>query len=299
MAAFDLETWIGRYIDWISLAQNCSPATALNYRSDLEQFAAFAGQKGEADLSALRPERVRLFIRGLSGWGLSATSVSRKLSALRGFCGYLTDQSAIPSDPTLPIRGPKWPDHLPQALTQDAVNRLISAAGTIEPAARNRCLLELAYSAGLRVAELVSLKWSDLDETERWITVMGKGSKERMVPYGQWAASALAEWKAQCPPSEKGWVFPGKGGKSLTERTVHRLVEAASQLAGTPGASPHTLRHCFATHMLEGGASVKAVQELLGHESLLTTQRYLRISPERLRRSYDDVNDDLSERDGL
>lgn len=285
-----LKEWIVRYLQWMETERNCSAATVLNYGSDLNQFVQFAHQAEVTTIEHVDDSLLRSFLRALSGWGLSPTSVSRKLSALRGFFAFVQERGGLNLDPSAALRGPRWPDHLPRALTREAVERIITAAGSIKPSERNRCLVEVIYSSGLRVAELTALRWCHVDMKERWLRVMGKGSKERMVPFGEWAFQALESWRRTEPGGDSHWVFPGRKGKALTERTVHRLVDAASRAAGYPGTTPHTFRHCFATHLLEGGASLKVVQELLGHESLLTTQRYLRVTPEGLRRSYDDVN---------
>ena len=149
---------------------------------------------------------------------------------------------------------------------------------------RDKAVLELLYGCGLRIGELVVLRWEDIDFAERWVRVRGKGNKERMIPVGKMAIKALYNWRDSCQMGI--FLFTGEEGSHLTVRTVGRIVDRAAKRAGLSGVTPHMLRHSFATHMLEGGASIRVVQELLGHESLITTQRYLTVTAEHLKQSY-------------
>jgi integrase/recombinase XerC len=172
------------------------------------------------------------------------------------------------------------------ALLREDTARLVEEGPRGEEFHRDRAVLELLYGCGLRVAELAALEWEDVQLEERWIRVRGKWDKERMVPMGRIARDALLE--LPLPPSGErgGPLFPGEEGGKLSVRTVHRIVTRAARIVGLAGVTPHVLRHSFATHMLEGGASLRVLQELLGHESLVTTQKYLRITAEQMRRSY-------------
>lgn len=267
---------------------NRSELTVLNYGVDLSQFVEYAQSQGIVTTDRLDGLTVRSFIRALSGYGYASSTVSRKLSALKTFCRFLQEKAMTREDPAARLRGPRQADHLPRALAPSAVERIIEEASQIEPCARSRCMVELLYSSGLRIAELTALEWDDVDLPERWLKVRGKGNKERLVPFGRPARRALESWKAEVEPSK--WVFPGIKGRPITVRTVHRLVEEAASRAELSGVTPHVLRHSFATHMLEGGASLRVLQELLGHESLLTTQRYLKVTPGHLKRSYDEAH---------
>ncbi len=232
---------------------------------------------------------VRGFVRTLSGYGFSPASVGRKLSAVKSLMRYLKEQGVIERDPSSRVRGPKRSERLPRAISVSQVSKMIDAAYDSEQGLRNGALLELMYGCGLRVAEVVSLRWDDVEIDERWLRVLGKGSKERAVPFGSMAQRALRGLMALSPGAEE-FVFPGKSGGTLTVRTVHRVVVDAAMRSGISDVTPHSLRHSFATHMLEGGASLRVVQELLGHEHLTTTQRYLQITAQHLRASYESAH---------
>ena len=189
------------------------------------------------------------------------------------------------SDPTKGVRGPKEPKRLPRALAYEDIKLLLEEGPRGEFEIRDRAVLELLYGCGLRVAELVALDWEDVDIKERWLRVRGKGEKERLVPMGRFAQKALTEWQAVLG-KKGGPLFPGEGCERIAVRTVRRIVSRAAKRVGLVGVSPHVLRHSFATHMLEGGASLRVLQELLGHQSLVTTQRYLKISYEQLKKGY-------------
>ncbi len=278
---------VDAFLEYIRYNRNCAENTLVNYAVDLAQFADAMESQGITEPQGITTAVIRSFLRSLMGFGFAPASVSRKLSAIRMLGRYMVEQKILDQDPVARIRGPSQPERLPRALSKSAVVALIDAAWTLEPQVRNGTLLELMYACGLRVAEVASLRWKDLDLEERWLRVMGKGEKERMVPFGRTAQEALARWKAISQSLPEAPLFPGKRGGALTVRTIHRVVTAAAGLAGLPDVTPHVLRHSFATHMLEGGASLRVLQELLGHESLLTTQKYLKITPGHLRESYE------------
>jgi len=198
---------------------------------------------------------------------------------------FLQQSGVAMSDPTKGVRGPKEPKRLPRALAYEDIKLLLEEGPRGEFEIRDRAILELLYGCGLRVAELVALDWEDVDIKERWLRVQGKGEKERLVPMGRFAQKALTDWQAVLGKNS-GPLFPGEGCERIAVRTVHRIVSRAAKRVGLVGVSPHVLRHSFATHMLEGGASLRVLQELLGHQSLVTTQRYLKISYEQLKKGY-------------
>ena len=272
------------FLDYLRNNKANSENTITNYAVDLAQYADFVENQNIA-LKDVTTQNIRAFLRSLSGFGYANSSIARKLSAVKTFELYLLEKNFISSDPAASVRSPRLAERLPRAISRDAMNRLISEAWKIKPCLRNGTVIEVLYGCGVRVAELGSLRWKDIDLDERWVRVLGKGDKERLVPFGKYAKDALLRWRAVCPRDAE-YLFPGKNGGHITVRTVHRLVVQAAQLAGLENVTHHSIRHSFATHMLEGGASLNVLQELLGHESLLTTQKYLKITPGHLRESY-------------
>lgn len=281
----EIEKQIETYLEYLQFSVGRSDKTLLNYRVDLEQFAAFLRQQAISEACAVDARSVRSFIRELSGFGSSKATTLRKLSAVRGFVKHLSREGLLPGDPAAGIKGPKAPEGLPRALSEEETIRLLETPCSGRYPQRDRLILELLYASGLRLAELVGLDWDDVDIEERWLRVRGKGSKDRVVPFGEPARELLLEWRgAQSCPEDP--VFPGQTEGRVAERTVHRLVLRAAKDAGIPDVSPHTLRHCFATHLLERGAPLRVVQELLGHESVVTTQRYLRVTTDIMKEKY-------------
>lgn len=281
----EFNTQLDAFLAYMKNNRACSEHTVTNYAVDLAQYADFIENQG-LKLTEITTQSIRAFLRSLAGFGYANTSIARKLSAVKTFELYLLEKKYIRTDPAAPVRSPRLPERLPRALSQESMQKLIAEAWKLEPCLRNGTLIELLYGCGLRVAEVVALLWEDIDLEERWIIVRGKGDKERRVPFGKYAKDALLRWREVCT-KESPFVFPGKNGKGkLTVRTVHRIVVQAALNAGLENVTPHALRHSFATHMLEGGAPLNVLQELLGHESLITTQRYLKITPGHLRESY-------------
>lgn len=270
-------------------SSGASVHTVTNYGVDLSQFVEYLEGQGVDDLDELEIAHIRGFIRSLSGYGFSAASVNRKLSAVKSLMKHLKKEGEVERDPSRRVRGPSVSEKLPRAISVKEVFRMIDLAYDSDQGMRNGALLEIMYGCGLRVAEVVSLRWEDIELEERWLKVMGKGSKERAVPFGSMAQKALMGLRAQSPMPEY-FVFPGRRGGTLTVRTVHRVVVDAASRAGLSDVTPHSLRHSFATHLLEGGAPLRVVQELLGHENLTTTQRYLRVTTQHLRSSYESAH---------
>ncbi|MBQ9564706.1 MAG: tyrosine recombinase XerC [Synergistaceae bacterium] len=269
--------------------QDRSPSdhTFINYASDLKQLEEYLSAQGIEALERVDTPALRGYVRTLFGWGFEKSTIARKLSSLRSFFAFLRERGILERDPARNLQGPGARRPLPRALSEEAVNRLFAAAETSENPVRDTAILELLYGCGLRISELVGLKWEDVDLEERWLVILGKGSKERRVPFGRCAQRALMS--IQKEPEENcvnPYVFRGRRGKPLTVRTVHRAVTALAAQAGIQGVTPHTLRHSCATHLLEHGASLKFVQEFLGHESLATTQIYLTVSASWMKESY-------------
>lgn len=276
---------IEAYLEYLQFSIGRSEKTLLNYRVDLEQFEIFLQQQAVFTADAIHAQSVRGFIRELIGFGSSKSTTLRKLSAVRGFMKFLSREGLLVGDPVAGIKGPKAPEGLPRALSIEETVRLLEVPRSGRYPQRDRLILELLYACGLRLAELAALNWDDVDLEERWLRVHGKGSKDRMVPFGEPAQELLHEWRGATPCFE-GPVFPGQTEGHIAERTVHRLVLRAAKDAKISDVSPHTLRHCFATHLLERGAPLRVVQELLGHESVVTTQRYLRITMDSMKEKY-------------
>jgi len=279
-----------------------------NYLSDLWQFFAFLEKPpGQAEprpvmVEAIDHHRIQAFL-SLLHREHKKSSIGRKLSAMKSFFRFLLREGLLIHDPTLHIGSPKPEHSLPTHLTVDDMFRLLDSPPLDTPAGfRDQAILEVLYSCGLRVSELVGLSWEDIDPTLEVVRVRGKGNKERIVPIGRKALEALALYRARIPllvaPKNRGIVTPtasstapvflnGRGGR-LTTRSVARLVGGYARTCGIAlQTSPHALRHSFATHLLEAGADLRAIQELLGHSSLSTTQRYTHVNLDRLMQVYD------------
>jgi integrase/recombinase XerC len=274
---------VDAYLQDLRHGRRLSEHTVTNYAIDLAQFVEFLTAQGLNSPEEVKTGHVRAFLREMIAYGYAKASAARKLSAVKSWMAYLKEEGVLSEDPARRVQAPKLPVRLPRALGREDVRNLLENGPRGKAQARDRAALELLYGSGLRVAELVSLDWEDLDLQERWVRVTGKGDKERLVPLGRFALAAFEAWALECP-LRKGPLFPGAGGGRMTVRTVTRIVDRASRRCGLSGVTPHVLRHSFATHLLEGGANLRVLQELLGHESLLTTQRYLKISADHLQR---------------
>ncbi len=277
------------YAAHLRTARHASPHTIRAYLADLRQFFDLAGRDGPGRVT---PDTIRHWLRTLDGT-CDRVSIARKLAAVRGLFRFLADTGELAGDPSLGIATPKTRRKLPAHLTLDDIDRLLVAprADTLL-GGRDRAILELLYSSGLRVSELTGLDWGDFDEEAGLVRVLGKGRKERVVPVGRPAMRALAAYRDACAADGQavasGPVFRNARGGRLTSRSVARLMERHVLVSGTATkATPHALRHTFATHLLGAGADLRAIQELLGHASLSTTQRYTHVDLRRLMEAYD------------
>ena len=296
-----LEDLIESFLEYLELERNLSPNTLRAYGSDLQRFSSFLAeyhdheQPAVAEIDTLA---VRSFLASLHRDGLSRRSQGRALSAIKTLFRYACREGHLESNPASSIATPKAAKKLPRHLRPGEVETLIEAPGQAEGplAARDHALLELLYATGLRVSELVSLDWRDLDLGSRVLRVIGKGGKERMVPFGKAAAGALETWygdweavRAKHLSEEEEPVFLNYRGGRLSARSVRRVIDRWVAIAAlAAGVHPHTLRHSFATHMLESGADLRSIQELLGHSSLATTQKYTHLDVDRLLSVYRD-----------
>jgi integrase/recombinase XerD len=285
-----------RFADYIALEQGLSLRTQEAYGKDLDRFAEYADVKGVAAPLDITARTLREYVYHLKDLGLSPASIRRNVSALRTYFRFLTGDGIVVRDPSERLETPKRWRELPDVLTVDEVQRLI-AAPTLDDnmVFRDRALLELAYGAGLRVSEWITLGVRDLMLEEGLIRVFGKGSKERLVPIGRSAIGAVAVYLRELRPrlekgEGKGILFLNARGRPLTRMGAWKILRGYVERAGiTKHVSPHTLRHSFATHLLEGGADLRAVQEMLGHVDISTTQIYTHVDREYLRqvhRSY-------------
>jgi site-specific recombinase XerD len=244
--------------------------------------------------SDLDTARARAYLAWLGAARVAPRSVQRKIAALRSFCRYLKARGWIPEDPTAGLQGPRLGRRLPRFVPEEELQSLLDGDWSGEPnGLRDRAILELFYATGIRLSELVGLQREDLDLRRQTVRVLGKGRKERIVVFGEKARQALEEYRAQLRMQQgraSGPLFPGRSG-SLSPRTVQRIVgRHLGRLARAGGRNPHVLRHSFATHLLDRGADIRAIQELLGHASLGTTQVYTHVSVEALRRAFDQAH---------
>lgn len=291
-----MQARMGEYLRHLALERNASEHTIKSYREDLTQvieyFQTLPGMGPKVGIEALRPRLLRSWLAWLHEKGYSRSTIARRLAALRSWCRFLRRQGLIEQDPAAGLRGPRKEQPLPHFLPADGIKKLLETPeGKTPLGRRDRALLETAYSAGVRVAELVGLNLEDIDMDEGSATVRGKGRRERLVFLGPPALEAIREWtddrNALAKPKAGNALFLNKNGTRLTTRSVGRILSKYLGSAGLdPQASPHSLRHSFATHLLNQGADIRGVQELLGHKSLATTQIYTHMSTTRLKDSY-------------
>jgi integrase/recombinase XerC len=308
MTALTIAAWIEQYLEYLRYQRNASPHTLRNYASDLHQFhyylTHFPGgePRPEPELSQVDNLTIREFLGVLYQKRNRKSSAARKLAALRSFMKYLAGQGVIPMNPAKNVASPKQDKRLPEYLTLDSMTELLEAPRSgSELDIRDQAILELLYATGIRVSELVGLDRDDLDIEGGFVRVLGKGRKERIVPFGRKAAEALQAYLqvrsnlcAKCSgagdtklDTAGDAIFLNHLGRRLTPRGVAVIVNRhVARLAQKLRVHPHTLRHTFATHMLNAGADLRAIQELLGHESLSTTQKYTHVSTEQLVRVY-------------
>ena len=256
------------------------------YRRDLDALSAWVAAQ-HAELVTLSTEQLRAFVAAEHRRGLSPKSLQRRLSACRSFYRWLLRHGRIAASPAAALRAPKAPRRLPQVLDVDEASRLVEVPTDVPLGLRDRALLELFYSSGLRLSELCAVRWRDLDLAEGLVSVIGKGRKQRSVPVGSHARVALAAWRAERPADADAPVFPGRNGP-ITPRAVQlRLRQLAQRQGLFKRVHPHLLRHSFASHVLESSGDLRGVQELLGHADIATTQIYTHLDFQHLAKVYD------------
>ncbi len=281
---------IGSFLDYLTFERNVSPNTVLAYRDDLESFVGFLCNdyltlgRDQLELTTIDHLAVRSYLAHLSRRKLSRASMARHLSAMRTFFKYLVREGVVEANPARTVATPKKEKHLPAVMQTSDVALLLEQPDTsVTLGVRDAAWLELLYASGLRIGELVGIDIDDLELRARLVKVRGKGSKERIVPFGSKAEAALRAWLAVrgelAHDVEEQAVFVNYRGKRITTRSIRRLFDDyLKQASLRAGISPHTMRHSFATHLLNAGADLRGIQELLGHASLSTTQKYTHLN---------------------
>ena len=283
-----MDKYIEKFMRYMEIEKNYSQHTLTNYKVDLKDFSKFCG---ELSLEKIDYLLLRKYLAVLKEKSLGNRTVGRHLSALRSFFRFLARESIIKANPILMLSSPKLDKHLPSFMTEEEVNKLIESAFAKnekdESGLRDRAILETFYSSGLRISELVSLSIDDVDFISGVVKAFGKGKKERVVPIGDAALNAIRKYLDK-RKKQSSALFLNKNGKRIGARGVRGIVEKYLKSAGIArGVSPHTFRHSFATHLLNRGADLRTVQELLGHANLSTTQIYTHLTTERLKSVYD------------
>lgn len=286
--------WIERFLTHLQYERGLSPHTVVNYRRDLAKIEAFCDRNGIGGWGELDAQKVRTLVAAHHQGGLSGRSIQRLLSAFRGFYAYLQREGVIDHNPAQGVSAPKGKRQLPRTLDVDQTAQLLNAEAGDELLLRDRAMLELFYSSGLRLAELVSLNLEALDLNAALVRVVGKGAKTREVPLGRHAKAALLAWL----PIRAGWagrtqeaVFVTRRGRRLSPRAVQKRLRIWGLRQGLEVAlHPHRLRHAFASHVLESSGDLRAVQELLGHADISTTQIYTHLDFQHLARVYDQAH---------
>jgi integrase/recombinase XerC len=289
---------LSAFLKFLALNRNTSRHTLRAYESDLGQFIQFVAREQGATRGALEPaaldrDAIRRFMALLHAEGESRATAARKLAAIRTFLRYLRREEIIDGDPGALVPTPKREVRMPAHLSESEMDVLLAApAGDTPLGRRDRAILELFYASGLRLSELAGLDMDDVNLSARMVRVLGKGNKERLVPFNTSAAKAIRRYLTDRdqligPRRDTGELFVNYKGGRLTTRSIDRLVRRYVSAASTRlGISPHALRHSFATHLLQRGADLRAIQELLGHSSISTTQTYTRVESKRLRMAY-------------
>ncbi len=286
-----MEELLQAYVRYLTAERNLSPYTLRNYRSDLLEFGRYMEEEGLGPLEADR-QAFRRYLAHLRERGMASASVSRKVSTVRGLYRFLVREGRLAADPLAGVRGPKRERRLPHILTKEHLNALIEAADADTPQGlRDRAILELMYAAGVRLSEVVGLDVASLNLPDRSLLVRGKGNKERMVLVGRPAENAFRRYlergRPQLARGTEAALFLNRDGGRLSARSVQQTVRRHALRAGLDQrVFPHLLRHSFATHLLDGGAELRVVQELLGHASANTTQIYTHVTEERQREVY-------------
>ncbi|MBE3552914.1 MAG: site-specific tyrosine recombinase XerD [Kyrpidia tusciae] len=289
-----MKTMIERFIRYLAIEKGLAPSTLGSYRSDLEDFSDFLQRTGCGDWPETGRRHIVAYLAHLQKLGRAPATVSRHMASLRSFYQFLSREGLIEVDPTGQLDSPKADKRLPRVLNVEEVERLLAAPEGLTPMAlRDRAMLEMLYATGVRVSELVSLNVTDVNLNMGYVKCYGKGSKERIVPLGSAALEAVHAYLTRgraglLKNGDPGALFVNHQGKRLTRQGFWKILKKYARTAGIQKAiTPHTLRHSFATHLLENGADLRAVQEMLGHADISTTQIYTHVTQTRLKDVYE------------
>ena len=285
----DTRQWIDRFLHHLQIERRLSDNTCKHYQRDLIELYGWCQEIGIQEWGQLDTGHVRQYAARAHRRGLSGRSIQRRLSALRSFFNFLLREHAVTLNPGLDVRAPRTDRSLPDTVSVDDICQLLEVRSSDPLIIRDLAMLELLYSSGLRLAELVSLDLGDIDPDERMVRVTGKGAKTRVLPVGQRALTALAAWlKVRTATADESAIFTGRSGRRLGMRAVQQRIARHARARGLPGnLHPHTLRHSFASHLLESSGDLRAVQELLGHADISTTQIYTHLDFQHLAQVYD------------
>lgn len=293
-----IRTYVDQFLRYLDAERNYSGKTLVAYQKDLEDFSLFIERRfdsREFDLTEISKDEIRAFLGYLSKQQLEKKSIARKLSAVKSFFKFLVNHAAVKTNPGKLIKTPKYEKTVPSFLTVDQIQTVFDFFDDRIPSdARDKAILELFYGSGIRLSELIGLDFSNINFSNQTISVLGKGAKQRIIPIGEKAMSALKHYQSfrdqiatngsRCDSKA---VFIGKNGKRITPLAIQRMVKKVlARVSDAHKLSPHIVRHSFATHLLDNGADLRAVKDLLGHENLSTTQIYTHITIDRLKNAY-------------
>ncbi len=286
-----MKTHVQNFFVYLENERGLSARTIKAYQRDLNQFLQFLAIEEIGQARQVTQHHIRAFIAQLHRQGLGGKSLQRLLSAVRSFFRWLLREGYAEHNPAIPVRAPKSPGHLPATLDADSIGQLLDIPCDTPLAVRDKAIMELFYSSGLRLSELATLRWEQIDLASGMVTVTGKGNRSRMVPVGRVAAAALHEWRktrGKFASFEEPHVFVSQRGNPIAVRTIQSRIRYWAKRQGIPqNIYPHLLRHSFASHMLESSGDLRAVQELLGHADISTTQIYTHLDFQHLARVYD------------
>jgi integrase/recombinase XerD len=293
-----IEAYLKEYLYYLKITKNLAKNTISSYERDLEDYLEFLKKNYQLkDYNQINKEQIRNYLKSLNRRSIKASSITRKISSIHSFHKYLTNENLIDRDVSEKIKKPKTEKTLPVVLNSVEITVIIQLTyENDEPLTlRNRALIELAYGSGLRVSELLGLSLSDLHLNKALVSVVGKGNKERIVPLGEEAVIALRDYivkaRPKLRPKTQNVLFVNKFGESLSRIGFYKVVQALADKAKiNKKISPHTFRHSFATHLLENGANLRSVQELLGHEDIITTEHYTHVSKAHLKKIYNEAH---------
>ncbi|MDH5516996.1 MAG: tyrosine recombinase XerC [Gammaproteobacteria bacterium] len=290
----ELQQQVSRFYQYLEAEKQYSVHTLKNYQRDITSFLDYCQQQSIADFNTLDAGHIRQFVAGRHRQGLGGRSIQRLLSALRSLFHYLNKQHLLTDNPASGVRAPKAGRKLPELLTVDQLDQLLLMPDDDILSVRDKAMMELMYACGLRLSELVSLELDQIDQQQQLLNVTGKGNKQRHIPFGKKARAALNDWLKQrqiLADSDEKAVFVSQRGSRLKHSSVQqRLKKWAIQQGLDTDLYPHKLRHSFASHILESSGDIRAVQELLGHENLSTTQIYTHLDFQHLTKIYDDAH---------